>query len=258
MTEAAAEADLGRPVPAPAAPAPAPAGSGSGGHHVLDNPVRSSLCGPHAPFAQRRGDVRRYPPQMSQFAAMPERPDAADWADLAALAGPGAVVPLAAVETPPPAGWEVVLRGTGVQMTGEGVAGAPGGSEIVRLSPADVPEMLALTARTNPGPFLPRTIELGTFLGIRRGNRLVAMAGERVRPPGWTEISGVCTEAAHRGQGLASRLVLALTAGIAARGELPFLHVTGSNDTALRLYEALGFRARRTLTFTIVRVPPAA
>ncbi|EFC81291.1 GNAT family N-acetyltransferase [Parafrankia sp. EUN1f] len=250
MTEAAAEADLGRTPPTPSA--------GSGGHHVLDNPVRSSLCGPHAPFAQRRGDVRRYPPQMSQFAAMPERPAAADWADLATLAGPGAVVPLAAVEAPPPAGWEVVVRGTGVQMTGEAVAGAPGGSGIVRLTAADVPEMLALTARTNPGPFLPRTIELGTFLGIRRGNRLVAMAGERVHPPGWTEISGVCTDAAHRGQGLATRLVLALTAGIAARGELPFLHVTAGNDTALRLYEALGFRARRTLTFTVVRVPPVA
>jgi predicted GNAT family acetyltransferase len=118
--------------------------------------------------------------------------------------------------------------------------------------------MLALVERTRPGPFLPRTVELGTYLGIRRDGVLVAMAGERFHPPGHTEISAVCTDDAHRGQGLGGRLVRAVAAGIRARGERPFLHVAGDNTGALRLYESLGFRPRRTVTFAGARVPAAA
>jgi predicted GNAT family acetyltransferase len=114
--------------------------------------------------------------------------------------------------------------------------------------------MLELTARTQPGPFLPRTIELGTYLGIRRDGRLVAMAGERLHPAGWTEISAVCTDEAWRGQGLSSRLILALGAGIRARGEIPFLHVLTTNP-AIGLYKKLGFRDRRALLFAATRIP---
>jgi predicted GNAT family acetyltransferase len=116
--------------------------------------------------------------------------------------------------------------------------------------------MLELTARTKPGPFLPRTIEMGTYLGIRRDGRLAAMAGERLHPAGWTEISAVCTDEARRGQGLSSRLILALGAQIRARGEIPFLHVLTTNP-ATGLYEKLGFRNRRTLLFAAARVPEA-
>jgi predicted GNAT family acetyltransferase len=125
----------------------------------------------------------------------------------------------------------------------------------VPLGDNDVPEMLDLVARTRPGPFLPRTVELGRYLGIRRGGALVAMAGERLHPPGWSEISAVCTDPAHRGQGLASRLVRAVVALIRERGELPFLHAAADNTNALRLYESMGFRLRCTSTFEVVRAP---
>jgi ribosomal protein S18 acetylase RimI-like enzyme len=72
--------------------------------HPLDNPVWS-LAGPHARFVQRRGNVLRYPADVSPFIGLPDEPGAADWADLAALAGPGAVVALAGVRVPPPADW---------------------------------------------------------------------------------------------------------------------------------------------------------
>ena len=117
--------------------------------------------------------------------------------------------------------------------------------------------MLDLVQRTRPGPFRPRTIAMGTYLGIRRGGRLVAMAGERLHPTGWTEISAVCTDDEHRGQGLATRLVLAVAAGIRDRGDTPFLHAAATNVDAIRLYAALGFRLRRTLTFGAVRTPRA-
>jgi ribosomal protein S18 acetylase RimI-like enzyme len=224
--------------------------------HPLDNPVRSSLTGPHARFAQRLGSVLRYPPDVCPFLAMPDEPGAADWAAAAALVGPGGLLPLADVQAPPPADWEIDFLSEGVQLTGDGVTGAAD-PEAMPLGPADTPEMLSLTGLTNPGPFLRRTIEMGNYLGLRYDGVLVAMAGERLHPRGWTEISAVCTDAAWRGRGLASRLVLAVAAGITARGETPFLHALASNVTAIRMYEKLGFRLRKPTVFSVARVPEA-
>ncbi|MFH9201337.1 GNAT family N-acetyltransferase [Streptomyces anulatus] len=222
--------------------------------HPLDNPARSSLTGPHAHFAERRGRILRYPADVTPWLALPDVPDAQDWADVAALAGPGGSVALAAFQEPPPQDWEIAFRAEGVQLVDASVDAAPD-PEAVPLGPRDVPEMLDLVARTRPGPFLPRTVELGTYLGIRRGGALVAMAGERLHPPGWTEISGVCTDESVRGQGLASRLVLAVAHGIRERGETPFLHASASNTGAVRLYESLGFRLRRRTRFLSALVP---
>ena len=219
---------------------------------VLDHPARAALLGPHAHLAERRGRVLRYPVDVSPFLAFPDDPTDADWHDLADLAGPGATVALAGVPVPP--GWEIVTSGAGVQLVDDGVVAAPDPDAVV-LGPGDVPDMLALVERARPGPFRPRTIEMGTYLGIRWRGRLVAMAGERLHPPGWTEISAVCTDPEHRRRGLATRLTRAVAAGIRARGEAPFLHASATNVTAIRLYESLGFRLRRASTFGSVRIP---
>ncbi|MEV7687022.1 GNAT family N-acetyltransferase [Streptomyces bungoensis] len=226
----------------------------AGAPHVLDHPALAALTGPHARFAERHGRVLRYPVDVTPWVAMPDVPGPRDWADLAALAGPGTEVPLLGFGGRVPDGWEVTFRMEGVQLAGEDVAAAPD-PEAVRLGPADVPDMLDLVARTRPGPFLPRTIELGTYLGIRRGGALIAMAGERLHPPGWTEISAVCTDPAHRGEGLATRLILAVAHGVLERGEKPFLHASAENTGAVRLYETLGFRLRRRTAFLAARVP---
>jgi ribosomal protein S18 acetylase RimI-like enzyme len=128
--------------------------------------------------------------------------------------------------------------------------------EAVLLGRADVPEILGLVARTHPGPFLPRTVELGTYLGIRRHGELVAMAGERLHPDGWTEISAVCTDEAWRGHGFATRLTRAVGAAIRTRGDIPFLHAVATNP-AIKLYEQLGFEHRRAIVFAAARVPGA-
>jgi ribosomal protein S18 acetylase RimI-like enzyme len=222
--------------------------------HLLDNPIHAALTGPHAHFAQRKGRALRYPADVSPFVALPDNPDEQDWADLAALAGPGTQIALAGAEHQPPDDWELTWRLPGVQMVDENVTAAPD-VEAAQLTAADVPEMLALVEQTRPGPFLVRTIELGTYLGIRRDGRLVAMAGERLHPPGWTEISAVCTADDFRGKGLATRLIHALVQQIRARDETPFLHTAASNTSAIRLYESLGFRLRRGVTFTAVRTP---
>jgi len=222
--------------------------------HPLDNPAYTSLTGPHAHFAEHWGSAVRYPADVSPFLAIPSNPTEQDWADLATLAGPGAVVALPGKAVPFPDDWEVVLRNGGVQLVDDGVDAAPY-DEAEQLSTADVPDMLELVDRTRPGPFLQRTIEMGTYLGIRRGGRLIAMAGERLHPPGWTEISAVCTDADHRGQGLATRLVLAVAHGIRSRGNTPFMHAAATNTNAIRLYKSLGFRLRPEATFQAALVP---
>jgi GNAT superfamily N-acetyltransferase len=224
--------------------------------HSLDNPVLGSLSGAHARFAERRGNVLRYQVDVAPFLAMPDDPDEADWADAASLAWPGGLLWLAGLQVPPPDGWEAAAVGEGVQMPGERleVAADP---EAVPLGRSDVPEMLDLTARTRPGPpFLARTPELGTYLGIRRHGKLVAMAGERLHPEGWSEISAVCTDDAWRGQGLATRLIRAVGAAVRARGEIPFLNAVATNP-AIALYEQLGFRYRRPVLFATALVPEA-
>lgn len=224
--------------------------------HILDNPALASLTGPHARFAERRGRILRYPVDVSPWLALPDQPDARDWADLAALAGPGAEIGLPGFRGELPDGWDLTFDVEGVQLVDEGMGTAPEPAA-VRLGPADVPEILDLVERTRPGPFLPRTVELGTYLGIRRDGRLIALAGERLHPPGWTEISAVCTDPAYRGEGLATRLIRAIGHGIRERGETPFLHTGAGNANAIRLYESLGLRIRRRTVFIAVRVPEA-
>lgn len=226
--------------------------------HVLDNPVWAALRGPHARFAVTAAAgaaprAVRYPSDVAPFAAVADPADPRSWADLAALAGPGAVTGISGALTVPE-GWDTVASIPGVQLVDTSLR-AEAEPEAVRLGPADVPEILGLIALAQPGPFLPRTVELGRYLGIRRQGRLVAMAGERLRPPGWTEISAACTHPEHRGGGLATRLVRAVAAGIRDRGDIPFLHTTESNTSGIRLYESLGFTLRRRTSFLSVRVP---
>lgn len=218
--------------------------------HVLDRAVQASLAERHAPFALRFGRAVRYDPEVSPFAALDDPADPQAWEDAATLLGPEGKLSLQCVSEWP-ADWKPVFGLDGVQMVGTGLDPRPE-PEAVRLGQADVPDMLELVARTEPGPFLPRTVEMGTYLGIRREGVLVAMAGERLHPPGWTEISAVCTLPEYRGQGIAGRLIRALAAGITARGETPFLHAAASNTNAIRLYRTLGFEHRRTVLFSLL------
>jgi GNAT superfamily N-acetyltransferase len=230
-----------------------------GDTRVLDNPVWAALTGPQAGLAQGEGRARRFPADLSPLAALPDDADGDAWRDMARLVGPGGVFLGAEVPLPPPPGWTVELELPGVQLVagaaGPPVAATPPVGDVVRLGAADVPEILDLVARTEPGPFAPRTTELGGYVGVRLDGALVAMAGQRLRPPGWTEVSAVCTSPDVRGRGLAGWLTQIVTAEIRARGDRPFLHALASNTGAVRLYRALGFTLRREVTFSALRAP---
>ena len=127
------------------------------------------------------------------------------------------------------------------------------GAEIVTLGVDDVPDMMALTELTKPGPFTPRTHELGTFLGIRIEGQLVAMTGERMKPADYTEMTAVCVHPSHRGRGYAQALLAAVSRQILARGEVPMLHVFSSNTSAIALYQRQGMEIRRQLWVTVLQ-----
>jgi ribosomal protein S18 acetylase RimI-like enzyme len=229
-----------------------------GVQHPLDSPVWFSLDGPHAHLAETSARARRYSPDVAAFGAL--HPDLGDdsWAELSALVGSGGQVTLAG---PPGAGerrpqdWQVVRQLPTLQMIATEALISRPDPEAVRLGAEDVADMLDLVRRTEPGPFRPRTYRMGTYLGFRKDGRLIAMAGERMHPPGWTEISAVCTDPDFRGKGLAERLIRAVAEGIRRRRETPFLHVAAHNTTAIRLYERIGFTVRLRADRFFLRVP---
>ncbi|MEV4264012.1 GNAT family N-acetyltransferase [Kribbella sp. NPDC049584] len=219
---------------------------------VLDNPVLHSLAGTHRLLAVSSGRVAGYPVDVSPFMAIPVDATAEDWAQLSKLAGDDLIT---LIDAPtPPLGWVMHRELTVVQMTGMAASGTANdhGFTIVPLDDRDAPEMLELAQRTNPGPFAERTNRLGSFFGVRADGALIAMAGERLRPPGWTEISAVCTDERYRGLGLARALMERVIDGIRTRGDQPFLHVAATNTGAIRLYEHMGFQPRRTSRVTVI------
>ena len=129
---------------------------------------------------------------------------------------------------------------------------------MVELGPQDSAEMLALATLTKPGPFGTRTHELGSYVGIRFQGKLVAMAGERLKVPGYTEVSAVCTHPDHTGKGYARVLMTEIMRRIRERGETPMLHVRADNSRAVQLYERLGFRIRKEMHFAVLRTSELA
>ncbi|HEY4223184.1 MAG TPA: GNAT family N-acetyltransferase [Myxococcota bacterium] len=218
-------------------------------HHVLDRPIWDALAN-HLIHASHGTDrARRFMIDISPLAAArDDEPDSLRaLADLVTAHGPLLLLQADAVVLPK----ELVARTTaeGVQMVCERApshsASEPDGVVVERLSERDIPAMRALAELTKPGPFAARTASLGAFYGVKdQSGSLVAMAGERLRHAGYTEVSGVCTHPSARGRGLARLLSTAVTRAIHARGEVAYLHAYASNRAAIALYESLGFRLR--------------
>jgi len=229
--------------------------------HPLDNVIWKALTTRQAEFAESFNQARRFIPEVSPLGGFCE-PTREGYESLEGLVGTGGTIGLF-LEAPyqPQAGWSFVAGAPMPEMFYEG-ANTPASRssssssrdpEIVELSAADVPGMMELTALTKPGPFNKRTYELGTYLGIRREGKLVAMAGERLKVPGYTEVSAVCTHPEHTGHGYARILMIEVMLRIRSRGETPFLHVREDNVRAIELYQRLGFSRRVLLHFAVLR-----
>ena len=219
--------------------------------HLLENIFWHALTGPHARYAEGTGDARRYARGFSPLLgfADPARPD---FAALAPWCDPAEHFYCGGWAGAAPAGWRIEFESTMFRMVWDGAApGVDAVAPAARLGPQHAAQALALAQLTHPGPFGARTIELGEYVGCFDGERLVAMAGERMHAGPLREVSGVCTHPQFQGRGLARGLMLALIGRQLRRGETPFLHVMRDNDGAHRLYERMGFRDHGE---TVVRV----
>ena len=220
--------------------------------HPLDHPLWTALTTRQAALAEGGARARRYPPDITPFAAMVDM-SPESFAALGALMAPSDHVVLFTPEiVAAPAEFKVILAATGEQMIGSPAEVASGTTEIVTLGAEDVPAMMELTKLTRPGPFAPRTHELGTFLGVKIDGRLVAMAGERMKPGSYTEMTAICVHPEYRGRRHAQILLGAIGRRISARGEIPFLHVFSDNAGAIALYRRQGMEIRRRLHVTVL------
>lgn len=227
--------------------------------HPLDRAVWNALTTRLAGFVTADSSARavRIDPEVGVFVAGADAsPESVTAMAELAIRHPGAGMversdgPMAALDLP---GVEVVSRIALVQMTCARLT--PGGVDLAyqTLTEADAPEMLELALLTRPGPFRSRTRELGPFIGMRAGGRLVAMAGRRMRVEGFTELSGVCTHPDHRGRGYAAGLSRAVVGEILATGDHAFLHAFAEHDATIAFYRSLGFEVRAPMTYTIFR-----
>lgn len=212
--------------------------------HVLDRPIWNALGTRHAPLAEGGTLARRYPASIAPFAAT-ESEDEESLRALAELAPNGeTLLLLMADPIVTPSGFVTTTAASAVQMVGGRRLHQATDERIEQLSQADAAAMLDLATLTKPGPFSLRALELGDFWGVKMNGRLVAMAGERMKQPGYTELSGVCTHPNMRGKGLGRLLSLYVADKIVARGDQPYLHAYETNIAAIALYESIGFSLR--------------
>lgn len=215
---------------------------------ILDRPVWEALASNLGPIAKCTGTARSLPTDISPLAACAggSVQSIRDFCEMIQKRD----APVLTLEKNP------MIRGgalspvaefAGVQMIARNVSGPKGTHLIQSLGESDVEEMLALTKLTQPGPFEKRTHVLGDYIGIKRDGRLVAMAGQRLRLPDFTEISAVCVAPEYRWLGMGAELIRYMCEHIRASGCVPFLHTFQSNTNAIELYRHLGFELRANM-----------
>jgi ribosomal protein S18 acetylase RimI-like enzyme len=221
--------------------------------HPLDNILWNTLNGPHAEHSLDFGDVRLYRPGFLPAAGMRQITDA-NFATLAAAVPAGTTLAMSGpAPITPTSQFAVEHVDELLQMVGDTLTAFTAPIAVTDLGPADFPAMQRLVDIAKPGPLVPRALELGGFVGIFDGDDLVALAGERLRPEGFAELSTICTHPGFRGRDYGKTVVSAVAQRIAARGETPFLVVYPQNGPAIRLYESMGFVARSSMFLTVFK-----
>jgi len=222
--------------------------------HVLDNPIYNALDSGNSHLSEGMGEVRYFPRDISPFVGL-KNFDEQSFAELANMPPPKTIAVMITGDNPViPSPWKIIHKSTILQMTGENaMLPAAAIDAIVPLDVHHVPQMLELTKLTNPGPFLQRTIEFGNYTGIFDGERLIAMAGNRLHAGQYKEISAVCTHPDYTGKGYGKLLLLYHTQQIIQQHNIPFLHVRAENETAIKLYETCGFKKRGDMHLNVIQ-----
>ncbi|HXS35253.1 MAG TPA: GNAT family N-acetyltransferase [Flavipsychrobacter sp.] len=222
--------------------------------YILDSPAWHALNSGNKNLSFGNEEVRCFDREVSPFAAMRENTPANFRLLYDMLPHERGVLFMTPIEINIPAFWEVLFLIKGIQMICDKPAKANASpSALIPLTYEHVPQMIALTRLTNPGPFDTKTIEFGHYRGIFEGDKLVAMAGQRLHAYYFAEVSAVCTHPDHIGKGYARQLLLYQIDRIREASEIPYLHVKSDNDRAIKLYESLGFEKSRDMYFYVIR-----
>ncbi|MET3980227.1 putative GNAT family acetyltransferase [Mucilaginibacter sp. UYP25] len=215
--------------------------------HLLDNPIYNALATGSKSLAAVNGNMVYFQRDVAPFAGLKDYTDGDFDAlkDMVPDKGPYVFFRQTEIKFPEP--WKVVKAFEMKQMVYEGpVPPTQNRVAITGLDNTHITEMIALTTLTAPGPFLQRTIEFGEYTGIHLDGELIAMAGQRMQPLPYVEISAVCTHPHHLGKGYAGILLNEQIKRIMAAGKIPFLHVLADNP-AIRVYERVGFKTREKI-----------
>jgi ribosomal protein S18 acetylase RimI-like enzyme len=221
---------------------------------ALERPVWESLTTRHAQFTVGSDKALRFSSDISPFAS--PKDDSPECFEALAQVIPkgGYVVMLQVPKFEISSSFDVLDTGIGVQLVPDNLTCDTVDTKgLEPLGEEDGAEMLALAELTKPGPFKAKTHRLGSFWGVKQDGRLVAMAGERFNQPGFTEISGVCTHPDFQGHGYGRKVSAAIAQQILKRGDVPYLHTFADNDSAIRLYESLGFRVLRNVHAAVLK-----
>jgi predicted GNAT family acetyltransferase len=223
--------------------------------HVLDNPIYNAMISGNRHLSTRTESVRFFPKEISPFVGLKEF-DEHSFSVLAGIHPPkGTAVMITAKSPQLPASFKIIHQSVILQMVAENpYPPVEIKDEIVGLKVKDVPQMLELTRMTQPGPFAERTIEFGNYKGIFNAGQLVAMAGYRMHPGQYIEVSAICTHPDHTGKGYGSMLTLYHANQILEQGSIPFLHVRKDNAGAIRLYENSGFVIRSNMYLNVFQM----
>jgi predicted GNAT family acetyltransferase len=221
--------------------------------HVLNNPAWHALATNNSNLAHGNEHVKYFAKEVSPFFGL-EVNSAENFQVLYDIVPHnGSVLFVTTSQTAIPTQWKMSRFISGIQMVHRDKAiSADTQTELVTLTDEHIPQMLALTALTNPGPFAERTIDFGHYQGIFDGDKLVAMAGQRLHPDNYAEISAVCTHPDYLGRGYARQLLLQQVQRIKANGETAFLHVRDDNERAINVYKSLGFETRTAIYFYVL------
>jgi predicted GNAT family acetyltransferase len=222
--------------------------------HVLDNPAWNALISGNKNLSFGDEQVKYFDREVSPFAAFKENSEE-NFQTLYNLITEGRVLLfISPVEMDIPSPWKVLNCIKGIQMICDTkIEQNEPSLKLIPITEEHVPQMLALTKLTNPGPFASRTIDFGHYQGVFDGDKLVALAGQRLHVFNYAEISAVCTHPDYLGRGYAKQLLIHQINRIKAAAEIPFLHVRYDNDRAIKVYESLGFSTRREIYFYVIQ-----
>lgn len=221
--------------------------------HLLDNPAYNALISGNKNLSNGTETVKYFAKGVAQFVGI-KQPNLTNFERLFNTVPYNGVCIYTSPETMViPSPWKTIACVPGFQMVFNNPRiSFSQNAEIILLNESNVPEMLALTKLTNPGPFLANTIAFGNYKGIFVDDKLVAMAGQRLHVFNFVEISAVCTHPDYWGKGYAKELMQNQMMDIQANGEIPFLHVKSENERAINIYKQLGFEIRKEVFFYII------